>query len=406
MSVLRGKSLLLGLSGGIAVYKSASLLRRLTRDHECRVKVVMTACAQQFMSPLIFETFSSQEVITDMFKSESGIVGTRHIDLVLQAGLFAVIPATANIIGKISAGIADDALSTMLTVADPATVLLAPAMNHHMYNNSVVQRNIQQLRDLGYHIVEPGTGALATDQEGWGKGRLPDERTLIFYLEKALYAQDPSPLSGKKVLVSGGPTREYIDDIRFISNPSSGKMGVALAEHAAKLGAEVSYVSGPTALPDPCGCRCIHVESAEDMQNRIMALYQDQNVVIMSAAVEDIRPLERKSGKIKKQTIPASLPLKRNSDILSALGKSKKKQILAGFSVETENGIGNSLKKLQDKNLDLIVLNDPRESGAAFQVNTNKVTLIESENTITPLELMSKDETAARIWERLIQKLK
>lgn len=405
MSILRKKSLLLGLSGGIAIYKSASLLRRLTRDYDCRVNVVMTRSAQAFMGPLIFETFSGKEVITDIFQSESGIVGTRHIDLVLESDLLAVVPATANIIGKTAAGIADDALSTMLTVADPVKVLLAPAMNHHMYNNAAVQRNLQTLRDLGYHIAEPDTGALATNNEGWGVGRLPDEKTLLFYLEKALYIRESSPLKGKRVLVSGGPTRENIDDIRFISNPSSGKMGVALAEHAAKLGAKVIYVSGPVSIPDPPGCETRHVNTAEEMYKTITAMYAEQDIVIMAAAVEDIRPAEPRRGKIKKSAFPESLGLERTPDILSALGKSKKHQILAGFSVETENGIENSLKKLREKNLDLIVLNNPSEAGAAFAVDTNRVTIIDKKGTQDTLSLMSKEESAERIWEALIQKI-
>lgn len=405
MSILREKSLLLGLSGGIAIYKSASLLRRLTRDYHCSVNVVMTRSAQAFMSPLIFETFSGKEVITDMFQSGSGIVGTRHIDLVLESDLLAVIPATANIIGKTAAGIADDALSTMLTVADPAKVLLAPAMNHHMYNNAIVQRNLKTLRELGYHIAEPETGALATNSEGWGVGRLPDEKTLLFLLEKALYDRESSPLKGKRVLVSGGPTREHIDDIRFISNPSSGKMGAALAEHAAKLGAKVSYITGPVAIPDPLGCETRHAATAEEMHKTITAMYAEQDIVIMAAAVEDIRPAQRQSGKIKKSAIPETLGLERTPDILSGLGKDKEHQILAGFSVETQNGIENSMKKLREKNLDLIVLNDPSEGGAAFAADTNRVTIIGKEGAEEKLPLMSKEETAAHIWEALIKKI-
>lgn len=405
MSILREKSLLLGLSGGIAIYKSASLLRRLTRDYNCSINVIMTRSAQAFISPLIFETFSGKEVITDTFQSGSGIVGTRHIDLVLESDLLAVIPATANIIGKTAAGIADDALSTMLTVADPAKVLLAPAMNHHMYNNEVVQRNLKTLRELGYHIAEPETGALATNSEGWGVGRLPDEKTLLFFLEKALYGRGPSSLKGKRVLISGGPTREYIDDIRFIGNPSSGKMGVALAEHASKLGAKVSYVTGPVSIPDPLGCETRHVTTALEMYQTIGELYEEQDIVIMAAAVEDIRPAQRQKGKIKKTAIPEKLMLEKTPDILFELGKRKKHQFLTGFSVETGNGIENSMKKLREKNLDLIVLNDPFEAGAAFAGDTNRVTIIGKKGAEEKLPLMSKEETAALIWEALIKKI-
>ncbi|MDZ7821218.1 MAG: bifunctional phosphopantothenoylcysteine decarboxylase/phosphopantothenate--cysteine ligase CoaBC [Candidatus Marinimicrobia bacterium] len=300
MSVLRGKSILLGLSGGIAVYKSASLLRRLVRDYQCNVRVIMTRSAQQFMSPLIFETFSGTEVITDMFHAERETVGTRHIDLVRSADLFAVIPATANSLGKVCSGIADDALSTMLMAADPERTLPAPAMNKHMYHHPAVQENLRRLREMRYRIVEPDTGELATAVEGRGVGRLPDEHTLLHHLEKALYAQQESPLAGKRVLITGGPTREAVDALRFISNPSSGKMGTALAECAAAMGAEVIYVSGPVSLPDPVGCRTVHVGSAAEMKEAVLSVYEAQDIVIMAAAVEDIRPRKAQKGKIKK----------------------------------------------------------------------------------------------------------
>ncbi|MDD5710277.1 MAG: bifunctional phosphopantothenoylcysteine decarboxylase/phosphopantothenate--cysteine ligase CoaBC [Candidatus Marinimicrobia bacterium] len=403
MSILRGKNILLGLSGGIAIYKSASLLRRLTRDHGCNVTVVMTRSAQAFMTPLVFETFSGKEVITEMFESRSGIVGTRHIDLVQQADLIAVIPASANIIGKICAGIADDALSTMLIAARPEKTLIAPAMNHNMYNHPVMQRNLAQLRGLSYNLIEPETGELATAEEGWGVGRLPDEKTLLFYLEKACYAQKSPALRGKKVLVSGGPTREALDDIRFISNPSSGKMGIALAESAAKQGAKVVYVSGPSSLPDPLGCETIRVVSAEAMKTQILQHFEEQDIVAMAAAVEDIRPKVKFAGKLKKQAIPEQLPLERTPDILALLGKNKKKQLLVGFSVEVEKGIEHSLKKLREKNLDLIVLNDPGEPGAAFAGDTNRITLITPDGKANPLPLKSKEESAEAVWEQLLK---
>jgi len=393
----------LGLSGGIAIYKSASLLRRLTRDYSCDLTVVMTRSAQAFMTPLIFETFSGKEVISEMFESRSGIVGTRHIDLIRQADLIAVIPASANIIGKICAGIADDALSTMLIAARPEKTVIAPAMNHNMYNNPNMQRNLAQLRELSYNLIEPQTGELATAEEGWGVGRLPDEKTLLFYLEKACYAQKSTALRGKKVLVSGGPTREALDDIRFISNPSSGKMGIALAENAAKQGAEVLYVSGPSSLPDPLGCECIRVVSAEAMKTQILQRFDEQDIVVMAAAVEDIRPKVKYAGKLKKQAIPEQIALERTPDILALLGKNKKKQLLAGFSVEVEKGIEHSLKKLREKNLDLIVLNDPGEPGAAFAGDTNRITLITPDGKANPLPLKSKEESAEAVWEQLLK---
>ncbi len=401
MSVLRGKSIVLGLTGGIAIYKSAPLLRRLTRDLGCDVTVVMTSSAQEFMTPLIFETFSGKEVITGMFESESGIVGTRHIDIIQRADLVAVIPATANILGKITAGIADDALSTMLLVAEPEKTVIAPAMNKNMYLNAVVQRNLQQLRELKYHIIEPETGELATAEEGWGVGRLPDEKTLIFHLEKAISAQKKSPLAHKRILITGGPTREAIDDIRFISNPSTGKMGIALAETAAKAGAFVNYISGPTTLPDPTGCKTQHVVTAEEMKAAVLDLYKDQDIVVMAAAVEDIRLINPSEGKLKKDKIPESLSLKKTDDILLQLGKDKKDQILVGFSVEVENELTNSISKMEKKNLDWIVVNNPREKGSAFATDTNQVTIINKKHKAHSLPLQSKADIAEAIWQTI-----
>ncbi|MEA2076898.1 MAG: bifunctional phosphopantothenoylcysteine decarboxylase/phosphopantothenate--cysteine ligase CoaBC [Candidatus Marinimicrobia bacterium] len=401
MSILRGKKIVLGLTGGIAIYKSASLLRRLIQDLECDVTVVMTKSAQEFMTPMIFETFTGKEVITDMFKAETDIVGTRHIDITQSADLVAIIPATANIIGKISGGIADDALSTMLLVAKPEKTVIAPAMNKNMYLNAVVQRNLQQLRDLNYQIIEPDTGELATAEEGWGIGRLPDEKTLIHFLEKALSSQKKTLLQNKRILITGGPTREAIDDIRFISNPSTGKMGIALAEAAARSGAIVNYISGPTALPDPQGCNTQHVVTAEEMKKAVLDLYKKQDIVVMAAAVEDIRPVNSAEGKLKKDKIPESLKLEKTDDILLQLGKEKKQQILVGFSVEVENELNNSISKMEKKNLDWIVVNNPRESGSAFATNTNQVTIINKKHKMLTLPLQSKADIAEAIWQTI-----
>jgi phosphopantothenoylcysteine decarboxylase/phosphopantothenate--cysteine ligase len=401
MSVLRGKKIVLGLTGGIAIYKSTTLLRRLTRDLECDVTVVMTKNAQAFMTPLIFETFSGKEVITDMFESETGIVGTRHIDITQSADLVAVIPATANIIGKIAGGIADDALSTMLLVSKPEQTVIAPAMNKHMYLNAVVQANLQKLRDLNYRIIEPATGELATAEEGWGVGRLPDEATLIGFLEKALTSQKKTPLQHKRILITGGPTREYLDDIRFISNPSTGKMGVALAETAAEAGAVVDYISGPTSLPDPKGCTTTHIVSAADMKQAVLDKFDDCDIVVMSAAVEDISPKTSYSGKLKKDKIPQTIELTKTDDILEELGKQKKDQVLVGFSVEVKDDIKNSIEKMKKKNLDWIIVNNPEEKGAAFSGDTNRVTIIDKDYKNTSLPLLSKRQTAEAIWRTI-----
>jgi phosphopantothenoylcysteine decarboxylase / phosphopantothenate---cysteine ligase len=401
MSILRGKKLVLGLTGGIALYKSATLLRRLTRDYDCDVTVVMTRSAQEFMTPLIFETFSGREVITDMFKSETDIVGTRHIDITQSADLVAIIPATANIIGKISSGIADDALSTMLLVAEPKKTVIAPAMNKNMYLNAVVQENLQHLRQLNYHIIEPETGELATAEEGWGIGRLPDEKTLLLFLEKALSSQKKTSLLNKRVLITGGPTREAIDDVRFISNPSTGKMGIALAETAASAGAIVNYVSGPTTLPNPIACKTTHVISANEMKDAILNLYDDQDIVIMTAAVEDIKPKVSLKGKIKKNDIPESIDLEKTDDILYLLGQKKKDQVLVGFSVEVENELENSINKMKKKNLDWIVINNPGVKGSGFAGDTNKVTIVDKDHQSISLPLQSKKDIAEDIWQTL-----
>ena len=401
MSALRGKSIVLGLTGGIAIYKAATLLRRLTRDLECDVQVVMTKSAQEFMTPLIFETFSGKEVITHMFKSESGIVGTRHIDLIQKADLVAVIPATANIIGKIANGIADDELSTMLLVAKPEQTVIAPAMNEHMYLNPTVQKNLSSLENLNYHIIEPESGELATNEEGSGIGRLPNEKVLLQALEQALSSQKKTLLHNKRVLITGGPTREYIDDIRFISNPSTGKMGKAMAESAIKAGADVHYISGPTSLSSPKGCKTSYINTAEEMRKAVLENYNDQDYVVMTAAVEDIRPARASQGKIKKQDIPESLKLERTADILEELGQKKKSQILVGFSVEVENEEANSKKKIIKKNLDWIVLNNPRNPDTAFASENNQVSIISKNDDIHTLPKLSKIETADMIWQTI-----
>lgn len=403
MSALRGKSIVLGLSGGIAIYKVAGLLRRLTHDLECNVQVVMTNSAQKFMTPLIFETFSGNEVICDMFQAKNGIVGTRHIDLIQKADLVTVIPATANIIAKIANGIADDELSTMLLVADPEKTVIAPAMNKHMYLNASVQKNLSYLKNLNYHIIEPDTGDLATNIEGSGIGRLPDEKVLLHFLEKAVLSQKKTSLLNKRVLITGGPTREAIDDIRFISNPSTGKMGIALAENAAKAGAIVTYISGPTSLADPIGCTSKHVKSAEEMRTAVLNNFTQQDIVIMSSAVEDIRPAKVKTGKIKKHDIPDTLDLERTPDILFELGQIKNEQILVGFSVEVENGLENSKNKIKKKNLDWIILNNPKNEDTAFASDNNQVVIISKNNEIFSLPKLSKTDTADEIWQTIIK---
>jgi phosphopantothenoylcysteine decarboxylase / phosphopantothenate---cysteine ligase len=395
MHALRGKKILFGITGGIAVYKAASLVRRLTHDYACDVQVIMTDHAQQFMSPLTFETFTDKPVLTSMWDS-GGKVSTRHIDLVSATDVFLIAPATANIVGKAVSGIGDNLLSTMILACSPEKCFFALAMNTHMYENPFFQRNKRDLHNAGYRIIEPGTGPLASRKEGEGKGRLADEHEILQRLND--YFTFQKLLNGKKVLVSGGPTREYLDDIRYITNPSSGKMGIALARTAFAAGADVTLVLGPTSVPSEGPYTTIHVKTAEEMAVELIDRYDNADYVFMAAAVEDIRP-EKADGKVKKDAIPPSVKLSRSRDILREMGEKKQHQILVGFSVETDNELKASEKKLRDKNLDYIVINNPLQPGAAFEHDTNQGIILERNGTRHSIPLMSKRELANKIIE-------
>lgn len=395
MDVLKGKKILFGITGGIAVYKAAGLVRRLTHDYGCDVQVIMTDHARQFMSPLTFETFTDKPVLTSMWDSE-GKVSTRHIDLVSGADLMLIAPATANIVGKAVSGIGDDLLSTMILVCPPEKCFFALAMNTHMYENPFFQRNRRALYQAGYGVIEPGTGPLASRMEKPGKGRLADETEILDRLNR--YLTGKGRLKGKKVLVSGGPTREYLDDIRFITNPSTGKMGIALAQAAHAAGAEVTLVLGPTLLDGKGPYETIRVTTAEEMADQLLSRYDDTDIVLMAAAVEDIRP-EKNQGKLKKDAIPVSVSLSPTQDILQEMGKRKKHQVLVGFSVETANEEKASYQKLQKKNLDYIVMNNPLQKGAAFEHDTNQGMILSRDGTHHTIPLMSKRELAEKIIE-------
>ncbi len=396
---LQGKKILLGLSGGIAIYKTASLLRRLTRDLGADVQVVMTGAAQKFMTPLIFETFSGKKVLTSLF-DDAELVSTRHIDQVRSADLFLIVPATANIVGKAANGIGDDLLSTMLLAATPEKTCFALAMNRYMYENPACTENRNSLQQRGYHFIDAEEGPLATSVEGEGRGRLADEKVILEWIENALLG--PQPLAGKKILISAGPTREYIDRVRYISNPSSGKMGIALAEAAQQMGAETELVCGPVSEPIPDGISLARVSSAEEMKQALFDHFHDADIVIMAAAVEDVRPAQRHTSKLKKNDISPALQLERTPDILLEMGKQKKDQLLVGFSVETDQIIENSRDKLQRKNLDFIVINNPDEPGAAFSADTNRVRVLDREGRQTEFPLQSKKDLAHRLLELFI----
>ncbi len=391
---LKNKKILIGLTGGIAIYKIASLVRRLTKDYNCDVNIIMTKSAKEFMTPLIFETFSGNKVLFDMFDKDR-VVSTRHIDLVSQSDLFLVAPATANIVGKVANGIADDLLSTMLMTSKPEKTFFALAMNKNMYHNPFFTMNKKKLYKNGYNIIEPEKGQLATNIEGEGIGRLADEKVII----DSLFSTNNKFLDGKNILITGGPTREYIDSVRFISNPSTGKMGIALAKSAKKLGGNVKLILGPTSILPPTNIDTTSVISSENMKKAVFEQFDWADIVIMSAAVEDIKPTNKILNKIKKTDIPKSINLTKTEDILLKLGEQKQNQLLVGFSVETENTIKNSINKLIKKNLDFIILNNPNESGAGFGNDTNRVTIITKNEEIIEKELMTKDELSDEIFK-------
>ena len=391
--MLHGKKVVLGVSGGIAVYKAVELLRLLTKA-QAEVHVVMTKNACQFVTPLTFQTLSHNPVHTELFdlyqEQEIG-----HISLADRADLFLVAPATANLIGKVANGLADDLLTTSL-MATKAPVLICPAMNTNMYEDQRYQRNHQRLLADGFHLLEPISGDLAC---GWqGKGKLPDPQQ-IFAAACNLLA--PGNLSGVRLLVTAGPTREELDPVRYLSNYSSGKMGYAIARSAAARGAEVTLISGPVALSEPVGVKTLQVTSALEMQQALDERYDSSDVVIKAAAVADYRPLHKAQQKIKKSSAELCLQLEKNPDLLAELGKRKKQQILVGFAAETENLLGNAAAKIKKKNLDMIVANDVTAEGAGFGSETNLVNFLFADGRQEALPLLSKDKVAEALLDRV-----
>ena len=390
---LQGKTVVLGVTGGIAVYKAVELLRLLVKAGAV-VHVVMTRAATEFVTPLTFQTLSGNPVHTELFNLiQEQEIG--HISLADRADALVIAPATANCIGKLANGIADDLLSTTV-MATKAPVLMAPAMNVNMYEHPIYQQNEQALRRLGYHFVEPGQGELAC---GWqGKGRLADP-ALIF--EELCRLVAPKDLSGQTILVTAGPTREELDPVRYISNHSSGRMGYALAEAARQRGARVILVSGPVALEVPAGVELIPVESACQMQQAVMERVDDCSVVIKAAAVADYRPVLRTDDKIKKQGERLVIELERNPDILAGLGQLSKRPLLVGFAAETTDLQAHASAKLAAKNLDMIVANDVTQEGAGFNVATNVAQLLYRDGRIESPGLMSKQDLADLILDRV-----
>jgi phosphopantothenoylcysteine decarboxylase/phosphopantothenate--cysteine ligase len=397
--MLKGKKVVLGVTGGIAAYKAAEFVRLLVKE-EVDVHVVMTEKAQKFIAPLTFQTLSGNSVASDPFALlENAQIG--HIALADLAELVVILPATANIIGKIANGIADDFLST-LVMATQAPILIVPSMNVNMWEHPALQKNIQTLLGRGCHLMEPGEGELACHWHG--KGRLPELNEVVEKMEDLLTPQD---LKGEQILITGGPTQEPMDPVRFITNRSSGKMGHALAKVARRRGAKVILISGPTSLSlVRRDIQYVPVQTAEEMRKAVFAHLEGSSVVIKAAAVSDYRPKVISAKKIKKGDPEYTLALEKTKDILEELGKKKENRILVGFAAETEDLVAQAQKKLQEKNLDLIVVNDVTQPGAGFGSDTNQAKILSPSGQVEDLPLTTKEEISRAILDHVVALLK
>ncbi|OBA08649.1 phosphopantothenoylcysteine decarboxylase [Bacillus subtilis] len=395
--MLNNRNVLLCVSGGIAVYKACALTSKLVQAG-ANVKVIMTESACRFVSPLTFQALSRHEVYTDTFKEQNPSV-ISHIDAADWADLIIVAPATANVIGKLANGIADDMLTTTLLAAT-APVWIAPAMNVHMYDHPAVKRNISVLYQDGYRFIEPSEGYLACGYVG--KGRLEEPENIVKLAEKHFAEEKTAPLEGKRVVITAGPTREAIDPVRFFTNKSTGKMGYALAEAAVQLGAQVTLISGPVSLDKPKGlAQFIPVQSAADMREAVLSVYDSSDIVIKTAAVADFTPKTVFDHKMKKQDGGMTLELNRTVDILKELGEKKIGQILVGFAAETQDVEHYARKKLAAKNLDMIVANDVKANGAGFGADTNIVTIFFKDGQKRELPIMSKLDVSFEILQEI-----
>ena len=398
--ILTDKNIVLGVCGGIAAYKSAELLRLFIKKG-AKVRVMMTKCALKFVGETTFAALSGTCVCSDLFESETGDAGAaiKHIEWADAADAVVIAPATANMIGKLANGLADDALSTfMLAVTAPKFV--CPSMNTHMYENRAVQRNLDLLEQDGFKIVEPGSGSLACGTVG--PGRLPEPQEILDAVAAGL---TPKDLATRKVMVTAGPTHEPLDPVRYIGNPSSGKMGFAIARAAANRGAAVTLVTGPAMLADPPGVEVIRVKTALEMSAAVLDRFADADVLVKSAAVSDFRPDNYCDQKVKKDEAAMSIALARNPDILKEAGKRKKQQVLIGFAAETENLETYAAGKLKEKNLDLIVGNLVTGPEAGFGTDTNRVTLFFKDNTSEKVPLMDKELLAHVILDQVVKLL-
>lgn len=393
--MLAGKNITLGITGGIAVYKAAQLAGNL-KAGGAEVRIIMTLSARAFVSPLTFQVLSGNRVYTELFEPV-GEWKVQHIELAAISDLLVVVPATANILGKVAGGVADDLLSTVI-MATTCPVLFCPSMNVHMYQNPVVQRNITVLKDLGYHFAGPGKGRLACGAEG--PGRLVELDVILDRIHTLL--PSGGDLKGLKILLTAGPTQEPIDPVRYLTNRSSGKMGYALANAAAGRGAMVTLISGPTNLPAPYGVRLKRVETAGEMFDAVMEHFPCSDIVIKAAAVADYRPREAAGQKIKKTDSGLFIECVKNPDILAELGRRKTHQTLVGFAAETSNLEANAFQKVRGKNLDLLVANDVTLPGAGFDTDTNIVKLVYPGEHVLPLPMMGKPALAHRILDEVL----
>lgn len=396
--MLTGKHVLLGITGGIAAYKTANLASMLVKLH-ADVHVIMTKNAEKFISPVVFEALTGNKVEDDVFDSGSEY-HIPHIEMAREADVVMIAPASANIIAKLAHGLADDMLSTTM-LATRAPVMIVPAMNTLMYEHRATQENLSRLTAMGYHVIEPDSGRLACGDTGSGKMPQPEE-LLEYILREAAFPKD---LEGKKVLVTAGPTREAIDPVRYITNHSTGKMGYALARNAGRRGAQVTLVTGPVSLEPPMFADTVQVTTAQEMYDAVDQCFDSQDIVVMAAAVADYRPAVVASEKIKKKDDSCTLELERTRDILGAMSQRKSRQFLCGFSMETEHMLENSKEKLKKKNLDMIIANNLRVEGAGFGTDTNIVSVFTPDH-VTNLQLMSKDEVAGTVFDSILERIK
>ena len=397
--MLKGKTVILGVTGSIAAYKAANLASMLKKQH-ADVQVIMTQNATQFMNPITFESLTGNKCLVDTFDRNFQFQ-VEHVSIAKKADVVMIAPASANVIGKIANGLADDMLTTTV-MACRCRKIFAPAMNTAMYENPIVQDNIKKLQHYGYEVITPASGYLACGDTGAGK--MPEPETLLEYiLREVAFEKD---LSGKKILVTAGPTQEAIDPVRCLTNHSSGKMGYAIAKMAMLRGAEVTLVSGPTAIEPPLFVKVVPVTSARDMFEAVTGVSDQQDIIIKAAAVADYRPKQVSEDKVKKKDDQVSIELERTDDILKYLGQHKKNgQFLCGFSMETKDMIGNSRAKLEKKNLDMVAANNLKVEGAGFQGDTNVLTLITQDEEVS-LPLMSKEDAALKILDKIISLMK